>query len=76
MNIASTHSFLQDMSPYSGKGSTDKVVELDKELVEATKAHIRATGFKPIICLLSERFASIILVQCLVEIWWDTTHAL
>ena len=43
-------------------------------LTAKTKAHICTASFKPIICLLPERFASAILVQNLVERWWDTTH--
>ena len=30
--------------------------------------------FKPILNLLSKKFASATLVQCLIERWWDTTH--
>ena len=45
-----------------------------KILIEETWGHIRAAGFKPIIYLLPERSTSVILVQTLVERWWDTTH--
>ena len=66
-NLTSPYSFLQDMSPYSGRGSTNKVAEWYGELVKATKAHIRASSFEPIIRLLLERSVSTILVQCLVK---------
>ena len=49
---------LQAISLYSGRGSTNKVVEWYGELVVVMKAHIHATGF----------------AQCLTERWWDTTH--
>ena len=43
-------------------------------LVPETRAYIRGVGFEPILGLLSERFASATLVQCLIDRWWDTTH--
>ena len=43
-------------------------------MTQETKGYICATGFKPIIYLLLETFASAILVQCLAERWWDTTY--
>ena len=53
MNLTSLYSFLQAISPYSGRGSTNKVAKWYGVLVEAMKAHIRAACFEPIICLLS-----------------------
>ena len=67
-------SFLQDISPYSGRGSTNKVAKWYGKLADAMKAHIHVVSFEPIIRLLLERSASAILVQCLAERWWDTTH--
>ena len=32
-------------------------------------------GFEPVLCLLLERSTNAVLVQTLVERWWDTTHA-
>lgn len=43
-------------------------------LIKQTRGHIRDAGFKLIICLLPERSTSTILVQSLVNRWWDTTH--
>ena len=74
MNLTSPHSFLQAMSLYSGRGNTNKVAEWYGELAEVMKAHICVVGFEPIICLLSERSASAMLVQCLAERWWGTIH--
>jgi len=50
------------------------VVEWYNLLVPETKAYIREASFKAILSLLSERSTSAILVQCLIERWWDTSH--
>ena len=62
VNLTSPYSFLQYISPYSGKGNSNKVVEWYWELAEATKDYIRAAGFEPIICLLPRRLVIAILV--------------
>ena len=62
------------MPPFSGRGSTNSVAAWYRVLTAVTRAYIRVTSFKPIIYLLSERSTSAILVQSLVERWWDTTH--
>ena len=67
--------FLQSSSPYIGRGSTNKVVEWYNLLVPETMGYIWEAGFEPIIGLLSKKSASATLVQCLIERWWDTTHA-
>ena len=66
--------FLQSSSPYTGKGSANKVIEWYNLLVLETKAYIREAGFEPIIGLLLEKSVSATLVQCLIERWWDTTY--
>ena len=66
--------FLQSSSPYTGKGSANKVIEWYNLLVLETKVYIREAGFKPIIGLLLEKSVSATLVQCLIERWWDTTY--
>lgn len=43
-------------------------------LIIETRAYIRVMGFELIICLLPERFTNAILVQILVERWWNTTY--
>ena len=40
-----------------------------------TRAHIHAAGFEMIIHLLLKRLDSAILVQDLVETWWNITHS-
>ena len=60
-------SFLQSSSPYASRGSTNEVVEWFKSLVPKTKGNIWKASFEPIINLLSEKFASSTLVQCLIE---------
>jgi len=45
-----------------------------KVLSTKTRVLFCATGFEPMIYLMPERFANAILVQSLVERWWDTTH--
>ena len=62
VNLTSPYSFLQYISPYSGRGSSNKVVEWYRELAEATKDYIHVVGFEPIICLLPKRSMSTILV--------------
>ena len=73
VNLTSLHFFLQAISPYSSRGSTNRIADWYGELAEATKAPIRAAGFEPIVCLLLERSVNAILVQSLAEKWWDTT---
>ena len=60
--------------PFSGRGSTNCVAVCYRVLTTETRAHIHVAGFETIICLLLERFDSAILVQTLVERWWNTTH--
>ena len=43
-------------------------------LNEETQGYVCVVGFEPIIRLMLERFASVVLVQTLVERWWDTTY--
>ena len=45
-----------------------------RTLANDTKTLVRETSFEPIFYLLPENSASAILVQTLVERWWDTTH--
>ena len=73
VNLTSLHFFLQAISLYSGRGSTNCMADWYGKLAEATKAPIRAAGFEPIVRLLLERSANAILVQSLAEKWWDTT---
>ncbi|KAL0015352.1 hypothetical protein SO802_002421 [Lithocarpus litseifolius] len=69
-----TWALTRSLSPYAGKGSTNKVVEWYNLLVPKTRAYIREAGFELILSLLPERSTSATLVQCLIERWWDTTH--
>ena len=62
------------MPPFLGKGSTNSAVAWYRVLTVVIKAYIRATSFELIFHLLLERSTSAILVQSLVERWWDTTH--
>ena len=55
-------------------GVAPTVLLYGRVLIEETMDHIRASGFKPITHLLLETSTSAILVQCLVERWWDTTY--
>ena len=66
--------FLQSSSPYAGRGSTNKVVELFKLLFPETRGYIREASVEPVISLLPKKTASATLVQCLIERWWDTTY--
>ena len=43
-------------------------------LTPETRAYICATGFEPIIYLISERFTSSNLVKSLVKRWWNTIY--
>ena len=54
--------FLQSSSPYTGKGSINKVVEWYNLLVTETRAYIQEAGFEPIIGLLLKNSASATLV--------------
>ena len=65
---------LQSLSPYTSKGSTNKVVEWYNLLVPKTRAYIQEASFEPILSLLLEKSANATLVQCLIKRWWDTTH--
>ena len=43
-------------------------------LADDTKALVHEASFKPILHLFLDNFINAILVQALVERWWDTTH--
>ena len=62
-------SFLQSLSPYVGRGSTNKVVEWYNLLVLETRAYIQEASFEPIIGLLPKKSMSVTLVQCLIKRW-------
>ena len=66
--------FLQVLAPYSSRGSTSRVLVWYNILTKENQGHICAAGFEPVIRLMPERSASVVLVQTLANRWWDTTH--
>ena len=72
--LCSLYIFLQVLSPFIGRGSTSCISSWYRALTDDTKTLVCDTGFKPIIRLILESSANGILVQTLVERWWDTTH--
>jgi len=56
------------------RGSASHLFSWYQTLTVKTKALVNTVGFRPLLCLLLKGAASGILVQALVERWWDTTH--
>ena len=67
-------SCLQISPPFLGRGSTNCIASWYKALIDDTKAFICVVDFEPIIRLLPKSHTSAILVQSLVERWWNITH--
>ena len=65
---------MQALPAFSARGSTNHVASWYQVLTKETKGHIHVAGFEPIIRSLPDTSASAILVQCLAERWWNTTH--
>ena len=68
------HPSLQVLPSFTGRGSTSHISSWYRALTKDTKALVHTTNFKLVSRLLPEGSASSIVVQKIVERWWDTTH--